>query len=270
MARRVGGRGPRRGRRSDDGVTRMDLGLSGRTAIVSGASSGLGLAVAEALGAEGAHVVMLARRGDVLGREANRLGGVAVTGDVREPADLERAVRTAVDTFGSIDILVPNSGGPPPARADEIDAEQVQAAVDLLLLPVVRLVTLSLPHLLKSDQGRIVLVSSLAVREPTPHLALTNAVRPGVVGYMKSLANELGPNGITVNSVGPGRIATARMQELYGEGGPPADEIAKIPAQRLGEPRELGDLVAFLCSRRASYVSGTHIPVDGGLYRGLL
>jgi 3-oxoacyl-[acyl-carrier protein] reductase len=108
------------------------------------------------------------------------------------------------------------------------------------------------------------------VREPTPHLALTNAVRPGVVGYMKSLANELGPKGITVNSVGPGRIATARLTELYGEAGPPPEEIAKIPARRLGEPRELGDLVAFLCSKRASYVSGTHIPVDGGLYRGLL
>jgi 3-oxoacyl-[acyl-carrier protein] reductase len=248
----------------------MDLGLNGRTAIVCGASSGLGLASAEALAEEGAHVVMLARRGDVLEQEAKRIGGVAVVGDVREPADLERAVGTAVETHGGIDILVPNSGGPPPGRADEIDAEQVQAAVDLLLLPVVRLVTLALPHLLQSDQGRIVLISSLAVREPTPHLALTNSVRPGVVGYMKSLANELGPKGITVNSVGPGRIATPRMRELYGDDGPPPDEIAKIPARRLGRPRELGDLVAFLCSKRASYVSGTHIPVDGGLYRGLL
>jgi 3-oxoacyl-[acyl-carrier protein] reductase len=248
----------------------VDLGLSGRTAIVCGASAGLGLAVAEALAGEGARVVMFARREDVLEAEARRLGGVAVAGDVRNAADLERAVRTAVDTFGGIDILVPNSGGPPAARADEIDADGVQDAVELLLLPVVRLVALALPYLRESDQGRIVLVSSLAVREPTAHLALTNAVRPGVVGYMKSLANELGADGITVNSVGPGRIATARMHELYGASGPPAEEIARIPARRLGEPRELGDLVAFLCSSRASYVSGTHIPVDGGLYRGLL
>jgi 3-oxoacyl-[acyl-carrier protein] reductase len=248
----------------------VDLGLSGRTAIVCGASSGLGLAVAEALAEEGARVVMVARRRDVLEREAKRIGALAVAGDVREAADLERAVRTAADTYGGIDILVPNSGGPPAARAEEIDAEKVQAAVDLLLLPVVRLVTLALPYLLKSDQGRIVLISSLAVREPTPHLVLTNAVRPGVVGYMKSLANELGSRGITVNAVGPGRIATARMSELYGESGPPPEEVARIPAGRLGEPRELGDLVAFLCSSRASYVSGTHIPVDGGLYRGLL
>ena len=248
----------------------MDLGLSGRTAIVFGASSGLGLASAEALAEEGARVVMFARRPDVLEREAKRIGGIPVAGDVREPDDIARAVDTAVEAGGGIDILVPNSGGPPGAKAVEIDAQQVQEAVDLLLLPVVRLVQLALPHLLKSDQGRIVLISSLAVREPSPHLVLTNSVRPGVVGYMKSLANELGTNGITVNSVGPGRLATPRLTELYGPDGPPAEDLARIPAGRLGDPRELGDLVAFLCSARASYVSGTHIPVDGGLYRGLL
>ena len=247
----------------------MDLGLRDRTAIVCGASSGLGLASAEALAEEGANVVMLARRADLLEREAARIGGRATVGDVREAADLERTVAAAVDEFGGIDILVPNSGGPPPARPSEIDAEQVQAAVELLLLPVVRLVQLALPHLRKSGQGRIVLIASLAVREPTRNLALTNAVRPGVVGYMKSLATELGPDGITVNSVGPGRLATARMRELYGDG-PPGGEIAQIPVGRLGEPRELGDVVAFLCSSRASYVTGTLIPIDGGLSRSLL
>jgi 3-oxoacyl-[acyl-carrier protein] reductase len=248
----------------------VDLGLRGRTALVCGASSGLGLAAAEALAEEGANVVMLARRAEVLEREAGRIGGRAVVGDVREPADLERAVRTAVDEFGGLDILVPNSGGPPPARATELTPELVQEAVELLLLPVVRLVQLALPHLLASDQGRIVLIASLAVREPVPNLALTNSVRPGVVGYMKSLARELGPEGITVNSVAPGRLATARMQELYGDRGPAPEELAQIPVGRLGEPRELGDLVAFLSSSRASYITGTLIQVDGGLARSLL
>ena len=248
----------------------MDFGLNGRTAIVCGASSGLGLASAEALAEEGANVVMLARREELLAGEAKRLGALAVPGDVRDPEHLALAVTTAVETYGGLDILVPNSGGPPAAKAVEIDAEQVQEAVELLLLPVVRLVQLALPQLRKSGQGRIVLISSLAVREPSPHLVLTNSVRPGVVGYMKSLANELGTSGITVNSVGPGRLATPRLAELYGPDGPPAEDLARIPAGRLGDPRELGDLVAFLCSTRASYISGTHIPVDGGLYRGLL
>jgi len=247
----------------------VDLGLHGRTAIVCGASAGLGLACAEALAEEGANVVMVARRQDLLEREAARLGGRPVVGDVRVPADLARAVATAVETHGGLDVVVCNSGGPPPRQAVGMTAEEVQTAVDLLLLPVVRLVGLALPHLLESDQGRIVLISSIAVREPVRNLALTNAVRPGVVGYMKSLAQELAPRGITVNSVGPGRFATARMQELYG-GEPPAEESASIPAGRLGRPRELGDLVAFLCSAQASYLTGALIPVDGGASRSLL
>ena len=246
----------------------MDLGLEGRTAIVCGASAGLGLASAEALAAEGANVVMFARRADVLEREAARIGATPVAGDVREPADLERAVSTAVDRFGGIDAIVPNSGGPPPRHAVGMTADEVQSAVELLLLPVVRLVELSLPHLRRSGQGRIVLIASVAVREPTRNIALTNAVRPGVVGYMKTLSNELGPEGITVNSVGPGRIATARLQELYGDELPA--QADSIPLGRLGEPRELGDLVAFLCSARASYLTGTLIQVDGGLSRSLL
>src|SRR5436190_18322799 len=130
----------------------MDLGLSGRTAIVGGASSGLGLATAESLAEEGARVVMFARRRDVLEREAERIGGIAVVGDVREPDDIARLVDTAVEAGGGIDILVPNSGGPPTSRAETMGPDDVQAAVELLLLPVVRLVTLALPHLIASGR----------------------------------------------------------------------------------------------------------------------
>lgn len=214
-------------------------------------------------------MVVLARRREELERQAARIGAVAVPGDVRVPADLERAVAAAVDTYGGLDVLIPNNGGPPPGRAEEATAEAVQDAVELVLLPVVRLVRLALPHLVAGAAGRIVLISSIAVRGPTPNLGLSNAVKPGVVGYLKTLAAELGPRGVTVNAVAPGRIATRRMTELYGPE-PPESELAQIPMRRFGEPRELADLVAFLCSSRASYITGNLIQVDRGLSRSLL
>ena len=246
----------------------MDLGLTGRTAIVCGASSGIGLGIAESLAGEGANVVMFARRRELLEREAERIGGLAVVGDVTSGDDLERLVRTAVDSYGGVDILVNNSGGPPRATAAALDAEQVDAAVQLLLVSVVRLTGLCLPHLERSAAGRIVNVTSSTVREPIDNLALSNIVRPGVVGWAKSLARELGPKGITVNCVAPGRIDTDRIREVYPDGPSEAD-LATIPLHRLGTTREIGDVVAFLCSERASYVSGTVVLVDGALTRGL-
>ncbi len=246
----------------------MDLGLTGRTAIVCGASSGIGLGIAEALAEEGANVVMFARRGDVLEREADRIGGVAVAGDVTNEDDLGRLVSTTVETFGGVDVLVNNSGGPPRARATELDVDKVQAAVDLLLVSVVRLTGLCLPHLERSPAGRIVNVTSSSVREPIDNLALSNSIRPGVVGWAKSLARELGPKGITVNCLAPGRIDTERVREVYPDG-PTAEDLAAIPLRRLGTTREVGDVVAFLCSERASYVSGVVVLVDGALTRGL-
>jgi 3-oxoacyl-[acyl-carrier protein] reductase len=247
----------------------MDLELRGRTAIVCGASEGIGLGVAEALAGEGANVVMFARRAEPLEREASRLGGLAVPGDVTSAADVERLVQTAVDAHGGIDILVNNSGGPPRTLAVGLTPEQVLSAVQLLLVSVVRLTGLCLPYLQRSDAGRIVNITSSTVKEPTDNLVLSNAVRPGVVGWAKSLSRELGPHGVTVNSIAPGRIDTARIREVYPDGPTEAD-LQGIPLRRLGTPREIGDVVAFLCSRRASYVTGTVIAVDGGLVRGLL
>jgi 3-oxoacyl-[acyl-carrier protein] reductase len=247
----------------------VDLGLKGRTAIVCGASSGLGLATAEALAGEGANVTMFARRREMLEREADRLGALAVRGDLTNPRDLSAVVQRTREAFGGLDILVWNSGGPPPGPATAITPESVEEAVELLLAPFVRLVDLCLPSLVQSEGGRILVFTSSAVKEPTAHLALSNVIRPAVTGYAKTLARELGPQGVTVNCVAPGRIDTARLAQLYPDG-PSDDDLKAIPLGRWGTPQELGDVACFLASDRARYITGTTVVVDGGLTRGLL
>jgi 3-oxoacyl-[acyl-carrier protein] reductase len=247
----------------------MDLGLRGRTAIVCGASSGLGLASAEALADEGANVAMFARRRDVLESHADRIGALAIRGDVTNHADLERAVERTVEAFGGIDIVVWNGGGPPPSTATALSDEALEKAFELLLLPAVRLVRLCLPHLEKSAAGRVICITSAVAKEPSAHLAPSNAMRPGLTGWAKMLSREVGPEAITVNCVAPGRIDTPRMEEIYGQAGPPPEVLAEIPLGRLGSPREFGDVVCFLASDRATYVTGTTVVVDGGLTRGL-
>jgi 3-oxoacyl-[acyl-carrier protein] reductase len=247
----------------------VNLGLDGRTAIVCGASSGIGLATAEALAEEGANVAMFARRRDLLEREADRLGALAVRGDLTDPAHLERLVERTVTAFGGVDVLVNNGGGPPRGTAREVDAESIEGAVDLLLVSAVRLTNLCLPYLERSGRGRVINITSSSVREPIDSLALSNAVRPGVIGWAKTLAREVAPQRITVNSIAPGRIDTERLREVYPDG-PTDRDLESIPLRRLGTAREIGDVVCFLASDRAAYVTGTVVPVDGGLTRGLL
>lgn len=248
----------------------MVLGLTGRTAIVCGATSGMGLAIAEELVAEGANVAMFGRRRDLLEREAERLGALAVQGDLTIPQHLERLEQATVGAFGGVDVLVLNGGGPPAGPAVGLTAEAVEEAVALLLTSHVTLVGRCLPHLRSSGRGRIVAIESSSVREPLPNLVLSNAVRPGVVGWLKTLARELGPDGITVNVVAPGRIDTDRLRAVYGPEGPTAADLAQVPARRLGSPAEIAAVVAFLASDRAAYLTGAVVPVDGGLTRGLL
>jgi 3-oxoacyl-[acyl-carrier protein] reductase len=246
----------------------VDLGLKGRTAVVCGASSGLGLATAEALAGEGANVTMLARRRGELEREAERIGALAVRCDVTLPQDLERAVAKTIEAFGGIDILVWNAGGPPAGTGREVTPDSLEQALELMLAPAVRLVHLVLPQLEASPGGRILAITSLAAKEPTRHLALSNTLRPGLTGYLKTLADELGPHGITVNCIAPGRISTPRLAYLYPDG-PTDAQLQEIPLRRWGEPQEFGDVVCFLASERARYISGQTIVVDGGLQKAL-
>jgi 3-oxoacyl-[acyl-carrier protein] reductase len=149
-----------------------------------------------------------------------------------------------------------------------VTPDALEQAIESMLTPAVRLVGLSLPHLDRSDGGRIIAITSIAAKEPTAHLALSNTLRPAVTGWLKTLATELGPRGITVNCVAPGRIATPRLEYLYPDG-PTEEQLSDIPLRRWGEPREFGDVVCFLASERARYVSGQTVVVDGGLQKAL-
>src|SRR5947209_7267567 len=255
-------------------VPPMDLGLDGTAAIVGGASSGMGLAITKALAAEGCAVTMLARTPDRLEQAAAGVpNAITVAGDVRDQATIERAVEQTVSQRGRLDIVVNNAGGPPPGTFESTPAEAWAEAFELSLNSAVRLTRLALPHLRAGGRGRVVNIASWSVREPIPHLMLSNAIRPGVVGWAKTLAHELGPDGITVNTIAPGKIDTDRVRELWQQFPDPAaaerSDIAAVPARRLGRPAEIGAAVAFLCSAHAAYISGTVIPVDGGLLRGV-
>jgi 3-oxoacyl-[acyl-carrier protein] reductase len=189
-----------------------------------------------------------------------------VAGDLTNTDDRERVLAAALDRFGRIDILVNNGGGPVPGSALEVDAQRAHNALELLLVPTMHLSSICLPHLQQSGAGRIVNIQSSSVREPIPGLALSNAIRPGVVGWTKTFAREVARFAITVNTIAPGRIATARLKAVYGE----APDVSDIPAGRLGRPEEVAAVACFLASPEASYITGTVVPVDGGLSRYLL
>jgi 3-oxoacyl-[acyl-carrier protein] reductase len=247
----------------------LDLGLQGRRAFVAASSAGLGRASAEALLAEGAEVMLCARGAQRLEEARAELAQKyhrpvrALAADLSRPEEAARAVTEAAAQLGGLDVLVTNSGGPPPGRFEAHDLQAWRAAVDLLLLSTVEMVRAALPQLERSSQPRIVMIASTAVKQPIPNLILSNSVRASVVGLAKTLSQELAPKQILVNVVCPGTIDTDRIRQLGHV------DASHIPLGRIGRPDELGAVVAFVASSRASYLTGSTLQVDGGSTRSL-
>jgi len=263
----------------------MDLGLEGRVAIVAAASKGLGRAVAEALAREGAHVAICARTAkdlETTSRAIEQATGRKVfwrAVDVTQAAAVERFIEEVEKEFGRIDICVTNAGGPPAKKFLELSLDEWRAAVELTLLSAVYFARGVLPRMQKRGWGRLITITSITVKQPLDNLMLSNSIRAAVTGLAKTLANEFGPFGITVNNVCPGHTATQRLEELAEMQGHAVglgrDEIfanwaAEVPLRRLGQPEEFAAVVAFLASERASYISGASLAIDGGRVESLL
>jgi 3-oxoacyl-[acyl-carrier protein] reductase len=237
----------------------VDLGIDGKVALVTAASRGLGRGAARALAAEGARLVISARGEDRLRETAGELPGevLAIPADVTDPSSPRRLVDAAVERFGGLEILVANAGGPPKARALDVEDDGMSAALNANLLTSIRLVRAAVPHMRAAGWGRVVLVTSSSVKQPIPDLAYSNTARTGLWAWAKTAAQDLIDDGITLNLVCPGLHATDRVKELGYAG-------------RLGDPEDFGRVVAFLCSRAAGFVSGAALQIDGAGTLGLL
>lgn len=258
--------------------------LSDRVALVTGASSGLGFAAATALARRGARVALSSRGGrklkeaeEILAETATEV--ISIAADVREPEALEDLVSDTEELLGPIDILVANGGGPKVKPAAELDESDWKEALPLVFLFVPRLCRLVLPGMVRRGWGRIIAINSVSTKQPIPDLALSNTLRPAVVGYLKTLSQEVAPAGVTVNSVLPGYTKTARQLEIAqgvaARRGIDIDEVLaergrSLPIGRMAEPEEIGEVVGFLASPAASYMTGQAITIDGGYAQGLL
>jgi 3-oxoacyl-[acyl-carrier protein] reductase len=247
----------------------MDLGISGRRAAVAAASKGLGFGVARALVNEGAQVVICGRNRDTVGAAAEKLGAgaVPIVADVSSPAGAAGFVRDARAALGGIDILVANAGGPPPGNFASVPVEQYLEAFDLNCRSAIAMCYEAVPEMRAQRWGRVIAITSIAVRQPIANLILSNTARAGLTGFLKTLAREIAADGVTVNSLLPGLHATERVAALHSGGG---DPVAGIPAGALGDPADFGRVAAFLCSEHAKHVTGSALAVDGGADAGLL
>jgi 3-oxoacyl-[acyl-carrier protein] reductase len=245
-----------------------------RAALVTGGSSGIGLAIARMLRDEGYALTLVSRRPEKVEAAAEELGAVAIAADVGDAEACERLVAEHRERFGRLDILVNNAGGPPAGGYESFSDADWQAAYELTLLSALRITRRALPALRESGRGRIVNLTSSAVKETNDGLLLSNTFRPGVIGWAKAISRDEARHGITVNSIAPGYIATERLVQLYSSEDDPDAAMKRdaetIPAGRFGDPDEIAAAVAFLCSTGAAYINGTTLLVDGGLARGLL
>jgi 3-oxoacyl-[acyl-carrier protein] reductase len=250
----------------------MDLGIEGRVALVMGASKGIGRGIATVLAREGARVAIVSRTLENCERAAAEIEG-DVTPFEADTADLGRMAALpgeVAERLGAVDILVTNTGGPPQGEALDADLDQWRAAYESLVLAPRVLIGEVLPGMRERGWGRIVNVGSSATKEPIARLALSNSHRPGLVGFLKTLSREVAADGVTVNDIATGRFDTERLEANYGGRERMLSEAVEgVPSGRLGDPLEYGDLVAFLCSERAGYVTGASLPIDGGLLRSL-
>jgi 3-oxoacyl-[acyl-carrier protein] reductase len=246
----------------------MDLGIAGRRAAVAAASSGLGFASAQALADNGVRVALCGRDPDRLAAAAAKIdGAVAVVADVSTPEGATGFVEQAAEALGGLDILVPNAGGPPAGTFASTAFEAYRAALELNLLSTVAMCTAAVPAMQAQGWGRVVAITSLSVRQPMTAMILSNTARAGATGFLKTLATEVAPDGVTVNSVQPGLHATNRLLELRGGD---TDTLARsVPVRQVGRPEDFGAVVAFLCSESARFVTGAAVPVDGGSNQGL-
>lgn len=254
----------------------MDVGLTGARALIGGGSGGLGGAIAETLRAEGATTGLIGRPGEKLDAAAARLGGLAIPADLSTPDGPGAAVETAVAAFGGLDLLVVNSGGPPPGRFDELDDAAWGTAIDGTLWSAIRLLRAALPHLRAGHDPAILVVLSSSVREPIPGLTTSNLIRPGLAGLIKSLVDEIVP--VRINGLAPGRFGTERIAQIDAARAASTNiaveeiqrrTIERIPLGRYGDPLEFGRVATFLLSPAASYITGAIVPVDGGMVRAL-
>ncbi len=245
----------------------MELGLRGRRALVTGASSGLGLGAARALAAEGADVVLVARSQEKLAAaQATVPRARTLVADVSDTDHVADMVARATELLGGIDILIANAGGPPAGNFAGTDLDAYLPALHLNLLSTVAMCKAAVPPMCDRGWGRVVAITSVSVRQPIAQLILSNTARAGLTGFLKTLALEVAAQGVTVNSLQPGLHRTDRLVGLYAD----PDAVAQgIPAKKLGDPDDFGRIAAFLCSDAAQFVTGSAIPVDGGAYQGL-